>query len=242
MATRQAPETPLNDRQRAYLLALYHADQAAERYEARAFGDGRARRPASEWRWQRYGTSVEGDKSALKAELLTSGLVDQGTGSTWAALVDRGLAISEIRMERVPTPLGIANERALWVQLTPKGRKLARSLTGETRKPAGVLSEYSWRALAAAWAAGDDGLMGSGGSYGGIGWGTWLVLRNRPRGGDLVDEFQKPEDGRGWDAPRRIRLTPLGQQTYCARYAAHRAAYPHIDAPDPQQPGQGLDS
>lgn len=46
----------LNERQRAYLKALYDCDQAEEanRRERAARGDW-DRTPASEWRWQMYG-------------------------------------------------------------------------------------------------------------------------------------------------------------------------------------------
>lgn len=80
----------LNDRQRAYLRALYVCDQATEAMRreraARGFYD---RTPASEWRWQLYGPVAP--PSALYTALRSAGLVDPGTGATWQALEDRRL-------------------------------------------------------------------------------------------------------------------------------------------------------
>jgi surface antigen len=48
--------------------------------------------------------------------------------------------------------------------MTPAGRKLARSLAGTQAyeaPPAGTLKEWHWRAIAKAYAAGDEGLEGS---------------------------------------------------------------------------------
>ncbi len=80
----------LNDRQRAYLRALYDCDQATEatRRERAARGHW-DRTPASEWRWQMYGPVAP--PSALYTALRSANLVDPGTGTTWQALEDRGL-------------------------------------------------------------------------------------------------------------------------------------------------------
>jgi hypothetical protein len=92
----------LNDRQRAYLRALYDCDQAseAERRDraARGFYD---RTPAVEWRWQLYGPTEP--PSPLYRTLRRAKLVDPGTGATWRALEDRGLA----QCRHVPDAFGV---------------------------------------------------------------------------------------------------------------------------------------
>src|SRR5262245_57050457 len=111
----------LNDRQRAYLQALYDCDQATEasRREraSRGFYD---RTPASEWRWQMYGPVSP--PSQLYTALRGSEIVDPGTGATWQALEDRGL----LRCRHVPDAFGV---KLLEVQITPAGRKLVRAAT-----------------------------------------------------------------------------------------------------------------
>lgn len=80
----------LNDRQRAYLRALYDCDQAKEverrQRAAQGFYD---RTPASEWRWVLYGPVAP--PAQLYAALRGAGLVDPGTSATWQALEERGL-------------------------------------------------------------------------------------------------------------------------------------------------------
>jgi len=89
----------LNERQRAYLRALYDCDQAEERARRQMAARGHwSRAQASEWRWVMY--EPVSLPSALYSALRTAGLVDPGTGSTWAALRDRGLV-------RTPIPNGI---------------------------------------------------------------------------------------------------------------------------------------
>jgi hypothetical protein len=64
------------------------------------------------------------------------------------------------------------------IRMTPAGRKLVRSWTGQAYKapPPGTLREWHWRALAKAYAAGAEGLEGEYGDYGHIGWTTWRRL------------------------------------------------------------------
>ena len=63
--------------------------------------------------------------------------------------------------------------------MTTNRRKLARFCTGVKayKSPAaGTLKEWHWRALAKAYAAGDEGLEGEYGVYGRIGERTWQRL------------------------------------------------------------------
>jgi hypothetical protein len=78
-----------------------------------------------------------------------------------------------------------------------------------------------------------------GGSYGGIGWATWLILRNS-RFGDLVEEFvhhrkAQPliyDPGHTHDI-WHIRITHAGRAYYLKRWEANVAAHPDVDAPNP---------
>lgn len=81
----------LNDRQQQYLLAIYHADQDAERDNRAAFRDGARSRPAAQWRWLNYGyVSAPGAPLGTVQQALGDRR-DQGAGSTLAVLSDRDL-------------------------------------------------------------------------------------------------------------------------------------------------------
>jgi hypothetical protein len=88
--------------------------------------------------------------------------IDQGSGSTFAALAERGLVQVQIR----------GPDSYTHIRMTPAGRKLVRSWTGAKvfkAAPGGTLREWHWRALAKAYAAGDEGLDGAYGDYANIG-------------------------------------------------------------------------
>jgi hypothetical protein len=122
----------LNARQRAYLLTAYDEDQARESARRGKIGGA----PASVWRWIEYGAVgvrlFDGaDPHLLRCRLELEGLVDSGTGSTWASLVR--LKLVETRREdtgfvdrRTLRPV-----RSLMVRLTAAGRRVARLLKGE---------------------------------------------------------------------------------------------------------------
>jgi hypothetical protein len=104
--------------------------------------------------------------------------------------------------------------------MSTKGRRLARSWTGQKayKAPtAGTLKEWHWRALARAYAAGDEGLEGSYGDYGNIGWNTWLRLRDYTRGA-LIEErasglWSNPATGSS-GSRHRIYITGAGWALY----------------------------
>jgi len=94
----------LNERQRAYLRALYDCDQATEAMRReRAARGAYDRTPASAWRWQMYGPVAP--PSALYTALRNARLVDPGTGATWQALEDRGLVQCRIVRDAFGVPL-----------------------------------------------------------------------------------------------------------------------------------------
>lgn len=222
----------LNERQRVYLLAVFEADQLKEKYRRMAASKGMYNRtPAVEWRRITYGPTEP--PSDLYRALRRAGVVDAGTGSTWASLERRGLVTTS-------TEIGALGVELLMVTLTAKGRKLARSLTGQQapkQLPPGTLKEWHWKAMAAAWVAGDEGLEArwGGGDYGGFSWNTWLRLRDY-KWGSLVMEGEAP-----WSPyPRhyyRVMLTRGGREFYRANYARYRELYPGVEAlhPDPEQ-------
>jgi hypothetical protein len=119
--------------------------------------------------------------------------------------------------------------------MTPAGRKLVRTWTGAKAykaPPAGTLREWHWRAVARAYAAGDEGLDGSYGDYGRIGWNTWLRLRDY-KWGALVEE----RDARGHAGPGIGPYTPhittAGRALYEREWARYHELYPDVDAPQP---------
>jgi hypothetical protein len=120
----------LNDRQREYLLALFHQDQEAERYYLHGWSVRRRGYPppAREWRWIEYGPTgaprLLTYDPPLRQALRRAGLVDPGAGSTWGALVNAGLV--ERRYEGKWA--GQRLYHVVFVKLTRKGRALARQM------------------------------------------------------------------------------------------------------------------
>lgn len=165
---------PLNERQRHYLLAAYQLDQLIEQQRRRDFVRGRPdpeRTPAAVWRAMPYGRwqhrVLEGKPPTPLRQLLDPQLVSPGTGSTWKALVERGL-VTVVEHAIFLPGMSRREQYALpHVSLTLAGRKLARELLGEVRPPRprppkppqGRLSDLAWRALAAAYAQEPRGLV-----------------------------------------------------------------------------------
>jgi hypothetical protein len=217
-----AHEPALNDRQRAYLLAIFETDQATEAdMRSVPFSPFHDRPKASEWRWIEYSEPIpliNKPASRLYAAIRKASKIDQGTGSTFDALAARGLVQVGTR-----GPDGYPHLR-----ITPAGRRLVRSWTGaKTYKapPAGALKEWHWRALAKAYAAGAEGLEGSYGDYANIGWNTWLRLRDYKRGA-LIEErasgsLHNPTTGSS-GTRYRIHITGAGWALYEREWARYR--------------------
>ena len=227
----------LNERQRAYLRALYECDQATEADRraaaARGFYD---RRPASEWRWQMYGPVAP--PSQLYEQLRLAGLVDAGTGSTWSSLERRGL----VRCSYVRDAFGV---QLLQVQITPAGRKMVRVGLGQQaprRPPAGQLRERQWAALARLYVAGDEGQLSEymmygeyGTSFKGFDWTQTLLRLREYRPRPLMEEFNrwvKRQDGQH-SQEYRMRVTAFGREYYEREWSRYRDLYPGVDAPEP---------
>jgi hypothetical protein len=221
--------TALNDRQRTYLRLIFDVDQEIEAQMRTGYRPFERRPKASEWRWLEYSEPIpilNWPGSELWRRIKKAGLVDQGTGSTFAALSERGLVRVSLR----------GPDSYTHIQLTPAGRKLVRSWTGQQAykaPPPGTLREWHWRAMAIAFAAGDAGLEGSYGDYGRVGWNTWLRLREYKWGALICEHvYEPPRDG-------RLRLTARGRALYVDQYQRYRALYPDVEAPEPNGRNSG---
>lgn len=159
-------------------------------------------------------------------------MVDQGTGSTVSALADRGLVEVNWRGRNV------CGQLKPHIRLTPVRRRLGRSWTGTKAckpPPRGTLKEWHLRALAKAYAVGDQGVEGRYGEYGGIGWPTWLRLRDYTCS-SLIDEvatswYGRPASGSG--SVYRLRITLAGRELYERDWTRYRELYPDVEALPP---------
>jgi hypothetical protein len=252
---RMARGADLNERQRAYLLAIFAVDQAIEAdMRQLPYRPFQPRPKASEWRWLEYSEpapDIAKPASRLYAAIKQTAPIDQGTGSTFAALADRGLIELDWR------DLNVWGQRKPYIRLTSAGRRLARSWTGQhayKAPPAGTLREWHWRALAAAYTAGEQGLPDTGGGYGGIGWSTWRRLEEygaRPghRDGTALTQVRRIwRPVRRWDGHAyrdtselayEMVMTDAGRALYEREWARYRELYPDIEAPEPARAGAG---
>lgn len=154
MPKRPAPPA-LNDRQRAYLVALVKQDLRAEQDQRAAARTWFAeRKPASIWRAIEYGPRLSPDiwqDSPMRADLRAQGLVSEGSGSTWTHLERADLVVRTTRTVSVIVLGRAARVQVLHVQLTPAGRKLGRSLLPPAELPPvrdpAILSASAWRIL-----------------------------------------------------------------------------------------------
>lgn len=224
-STKKTPD--LNDRQQAYLLALYRRDQEAEHANKMSRLRGWETPPASEWRWIEYGPrelpKLLNYDPELRADLGTQGLVDQGAGATWNALADRGLVQREWR----PINLGRWRGQTLFVQLTRQGRALARKITGESApRKSKDLSIGAWRVLAFTYAR-----------YPATAWiyDAWHSVNLRPPEPIIISGLGKKLLKQGlvagyWD---NFTLTEVGREFYEDKYNYYTQLYPKVKAAEP---------
>jgi hypothetical protein len=196
---------------------VFQADQAAE---ARERERARQRqldtrslfpeaRPAAAWRWMNRDT-VHGrhrprdTDPADFAELEARGLIE----------IDAATAM---------------------VQMTRAGRTAVRTATGTPPPgpPKGLLSKWSWAALARLHAAGDGGLVLEGGGRRVPWWErcpSWnTVVRLRNRKVPYIEELKI-------DGESCVRLTPAGREHVDANREHYLAAYPDVTVPGPDSP------
>lgn len=234
----------LNKRQQAYMQALYDTDQEQEAEEKLYAARTQRSRPADEWRWMKYADTLMG-YTPLKKRLITAKVVDAGTGSTFEALKERGYVL--IRHE-----LTMVGNTIPFLRLTTKGRKLVRSALqiqpSQNKWPTGQLREWHWKALCAAWKAGDDGLKSESGYYARIGWNTWLRLRDYKVKGEerpLADEERVSVNWTShaggfmtYNQEIRMKITDFGKHYYRENWQRYRELYPDVEAPEPQEEGK----
>jgi hypothetical protein len=218
----------LNERQRVYLKQIFEIDQDREASERGAWNRGDRPRPADEWRWIEY-LELFGNSSQLRQKLKTAKVVDPGTGSTFKALATRKL----IEIDYCYSVLD-------WFKckLTRLGRAVVRAGLGvqsPKKLPPRTLRDYQWKALVAAWQAGNEGLRAPGersGDYGGHSWQhCWLRLRawdDKMRYGrsGLVREFHK-------DLKSYLGITEEGRKFYRENWQKYQELYPEVEAPKP---------
>ena len=98
---RPAAAPALNDRQRAYLLAIFETDLAVEAdMRSIPFSPFHERPKASEWRWLEYSEPIPiigKDASRLHAAIKKAPKIVQGTRSTFDALAARRLVCTRCR-------------------------------------------------------------------------------------------------------------------------------------------------
>lgn len=140
----------LNERQQAYLQAIYELDQANEQYYKQSWHVSRQGYPppSSEWRWILYGPVSP--MSKLEQALRAQRLIDPGTGSTFESLDQRGCI--ERKWDE---------ETLLYVKMTARGRRVIKAATGQPKRQKrhpGQLSKSQWRALKALYEAGQEGV------------------------------------------------------------------------------------
>ena len=217
----------LNERQQTYLKHIFEIDQYREAGERGAWTSGGSPRPASEWRWIEY-FEIFVHSSQLRQTLKTAGVIDPGTGSTFKALATRKLI-----------EIDYCYQVSDWFncKLTRLGRAVVRAGLGiqsAKKLPPRTLRDYQWKALVAAWSAGDDGLTAAGersGDYGGHSWRhCWVRLRNwndRYGKNGLVWEFHK-------DLKSCLGITEERRKFYRENWQKYRELYPEVEAPEPE--------
>ncbi|MCT7958506.1 hypothetical protein [Laspinema palackyanum] len=219
----------LNDRQQTYLQQIFEIDQNREESERGAWNSGGRPRPADEWRWIEY-LELFGNSSQLRQKLKTADVVDPGTGSTFKALATRKL---------IEIDYCYPVKDWFKCKLTRLGRAVVRAGLGvqsPKKLPPRTLRDYQWKALVAAWQAGNEGLRADGersGDYGGHSWQhCWLRLRawdDKMRYGrsGLVREFNK-------DLKSYLGITEEGRKFYRENWQKYRELYPEVEAPEPE--------
>lgn len=218
----------LNARQQEYLKAIYQADQEVEADEKSRWHRGQRSRAAEEWRWMVYAT-LDGYDTPVKRHIRATELIDTGTGSTLDALERRKLITVRYDITTYNGQEILSKDPIPTIQMTREGRALVRKALAIPRHPpVGTLHSWHWRALAKAYAAGDQAVSKEGGvHYAHIGWSTWLRLRDYQIKGV---EYPLVEERGG------IRITSFGRAYYERSFQRYHDLYPESEAMPPAQP------
>jgi hypothetical protein len=207
----------LSARQRDLLRKAFDADQAAEARERQRARDRQAEtkalwpesRPADVWRW----IATNQARGRLRPR--------DTDGADYEALRAAGL---------------IELDAVTWVRMTRAGRAAVRAGTGAPppgRPPRGLLSRWSWAALAELYAAGDGGLV-IWHSTRRVSLAEWekcpswnTIVRLKNRSAPYAEEFRTEADG--WC----VRLTAAGREHVEANQDHYTARYPDVSIPGP---------
>ncbi|MEV0297019.1 hypothetical protein [Nocardia sp. NPDC050710] len=222
----------LNPRQRLYLSTILDFDQAAEADIRRRSANWEKTPPASEWRQILYDIKLPkaiAGYSSVQSKLREAEQHDPGSGSTLAALERRSLV--EVTHDHIYVPLLDMMVPRIRVRLSTFGRATARHGAGVAAPvsvPRGLLSRVSFNALAALYAAGEDGLVLH--AKGTPSWETLVRLRNRAYD-PWIEEFTTRSGEYGL-RESRVRATANGRRHYEIHAACYRGLYPDIDVPD----------
>jgi len=241
----------LNERQQAYLAAIYKTDQDAEADIADRRKRWQTTPPAAEWRWLLY--AVKGglaDDTSIQATLRYQGKLDPGAGSSLAALQRRGLVLVRDNIKNTmlgPVPI-------VEVRLTTAGRAAARAGLGEAPKratPPGLLSEWLWRALVILYRAGDTGTLYDHHGWHlprdhperGPSWNALLQLRDR-RDGRYMEEFTVHVPVEGFpghtQSESRARISGRGRAHAELHHRCYAELYPDVPRIEPAGPVDGV--
>jgi len=234
----------LNARQQQYLKAIYDTDQSQEESRRESAASGRwDNTPASVWRWMLYAT-LEYGPTELKAGI--EGMIDPGTGSTFAALETRKLIETQNHDKGTPYEgrmLETDRDWYVFIKITKLGRAVARA--GDSgykpakKPPVGELRKWHWAALADLYQAGENGLSdwSNGGKHS---WNTMLRLRDYrqdKRNTPLFKEstrYKPNPNGWGTTVIYSAVITDEGRLYYEQNYARYTAMYPEVAAPKPK--------
>lgn len=139
----------LNDRQKAYLTAIYQTDQEKEIAEQKkGWQPGDRKTPASVWRWLLYHTYAKDDHSPLKRRIREAKILEEGTQFTFNSLVKCNLI--ERKAPDRKSQFWEERDTTFYVKITPLGRKVVRQATSSTapkRAPVGTLTANQWQAV-----------------------------------------------------------------------------------------------
>lgn len=238
----------LNKRQQNYLTAIYQADQEVEAQERATWTYGGRPRPAEQWRWMPYGSSLPSRlPMPVKKHLRWTEQINEGTGSTLEALEKRGLLeMQHVTVQTLRTRgileewQGIAEPEPIpLIRITQAGRKIVRQALGvrTSKHVTGTLQEWHWRALTRAYEAkASKGIPYELSSYGHIGWRTWQRLSDYTPA-PLVQHYQ---EFRGTNTATGspmtdtyLQITPFGIAFYERAYPRYHELYLDIAAPAP---------
>lgn len=117
----QAAWDDLNERQKYYLEVIYSTERQKAKYFESADSMFDEKRKGGEWRWILHNSDEK--RRGIDMIIKRNGMLDPGTGSTYAALEKRG------HIETKDEYIDFFEVDILWVKLTKSGRRLIKAMT-----------------------------------------------------------------------------------------------------------------